>query len=39
MYVQVLMKREDGSVNFDLEWTDYKTGFGDMAGEFWAGRN
>ena len=38
VYVQVIGRREDGSVNFDREWDDYKFGFGFLAGEFWAGR-
>ncbi|KAK2162811.1 hypothetical protein LSH36_91g05012 [Paralvinella palmiformis] len=33
----VIGRREDGSVNFDREWDDYKFGFGFLAGEFWAG--
>ena len=33
----VLMKRQDGSVNFYLNWTDYKSGFGNLEGEHWLG--
>ena len=29
----VLMKRQDGSVNFYLNWADYKSGFGNLEGE------
>ncbi|KAK2139233.1 hypothetical protein LSH36_1923g00000 [Paralvinella palmiformis] len=31
------MKRQDGSVDFNKEWEDYKHGFGSLNGEFWAG--
>ena len=31
------MKRFDGSENFNREWEDYKRGFGNLSGEFWAG--
>ena len=33
----VLLKRQDGSVDFYLNWADYKRGFGNLAGEHWLG--
>ena len=33
----VLMRRQDGSLNFDLNWADYEAGFGNLNGEFWLG--
>ncbi|XP_076968223.1 angiopoietin-4 [Tamandua tetradactyla] len=33
----VIQHRENGSVNFQQNWKDYKQGFGDPAGEHWLG--
>ncbi|XP_066271538.1 microfibril-associated glycoprotein 4-like [Branchiostoma lanceolatum] len=33
----LFQKRQDGSVNFYRDWQAYKTGFGDLRGEFWLG--
>ncbi|KAB0384375.1 hypothetical protein FD755_006292 [Muntiacus reevesi] len=33
----VIQRRENGNVNFQRNWTDYKQGFGNPAGEYWLG--
>ncbi|XP_012368530.1 angiopoietin-4 [Octodon degus] len=33
----VIQRRENGTVNFNRNWQDYKQGFGDAAGEHWLG--
>ncbi|XP_045565712.1 angiopoietin-2 [Salmo salar] len=35
----VLQHRRDGAVDFHRGWKDYKMGFGDPSGEYWAGND
>ena len=36
-HLQVFQLRYNGEVDFYRSWTEYKTGFGDLEGEYWLG--
>jgi len=33
----VVLRRQDGSADFDRDWVDYENDFGCLTGEFWYG--
>jgi len=37
VFIQVLIARHNGAVNFDRNWEEYKQGFGDPHNEYYIG--
>ncbi|XP_018415939.1 PREDICTED: fibroleukin [Nanorana parkeri] len=35
----LVQSRQDGSINFNRTWNEYKNGFGNLTGEFWLGND